>query len=314
MGNGQVKAEDLHRVLDAEVRKLRSEADWSNVLDVAALHPTYGFGNIMLINLQMPEAIWVARADAWEKLGRRVKTGQAIKILTPIRSRTTSHPAVESAGKAGPAAEVEQEVIGFKVSSVYDVSATSGPPISYPFLVANTGYVVARTLWEGLAREAAADGFAVDVRPLSGGCAGYTDFDSGRIVVADHLNDFRAVARLAHEVGHVRMHLLDQGDGELCEGLREVEAESVAYVVLARYGISSETRSFSYLAGWAKAVDPDQPANVIKATGVRVTNTARRLIESADEYLKGHGAMLGPVTLRPQDLLMPSPDLDGPAL
>ncbi|NIK61308.1 ImmA/IrrE family metallo-endopeptidase [Kribbella shirazensis] len=299
-------------MLDAEVRKLRSGSDWSNLLEVAALHPTYGFGNLMLINLQMPDATWVARADAWARLGRQVKTGQAIKILTPIRSRTTSPAAVESAGEAGPAADVEQEVIGFRVGSVYDVSATSGPPISYPYLVANTGYAVARTLWEGLAREAAADGFAVDVRPLGDGSAGFTDFDSRRIVVADHLNDFRAIERLAHEVGHVRMHSPDQGDGKACTGLREVEADSVAYAVLARYGISSETRSFSYLAGWAKAADPDQPANVIKATGVRVTNTSRRLIESADEYLKVHGVMLGPVTLRPQDQLSPSPELDGP--
>ena len=88
MGKEQVRAEDLHRALDAEVSKLQTGSDWSRWLDVAALFPTYGFGNLVLINLQMPQASWVARAQQWEQLGRRVKTAQGIRILKPIRAQT----------------------------------------------------------------------------------------------------------------------------------------------------------------------------------------------------------------------------------
>jgi hypothetical protein len=49
----EISAEELHLVLDAAVRKIKSGADWMKLLDVAALHPTYGFGNLVLIDLQI---------------------------------------------------------------------------------------------------------------------------------------------------------------------------------------------------------------------------------------------------------------------
>ncbi|TDD18467.1 hypothetical protein E1218_25910 [Kribbella turkmenica] len=267
----------------------------------------------MPINLQLPQASWVAHAHVWEQLGRRVKSEQAIRILAPVRWRTATASALEpGAGHAGAGVQVEEQVIGFRVRSVYDVTATSGPPIYLPRTLTSADFVVARTLWDALAREVAADGFAVDVRPLGDGCEGFTDFDSGRIVIADRPDDFRAVARLAHEVRHARMHASERGGDEVCEGLREVEAESVAYVVLGRYGIAIEAESFSYIWGWAKVADPDEPENVIMETGVRVINTARTLIEPTDEYLKVHGALLAQEPGRAMESPSSHPELDGP--
>ncbi|MFI6826996.1 hypothetical protein ACIBG5_07825 [Kribbella sp. NPDC050241] len=40
MGNERVSVEDLHRVLEAEVRKMKTGADWAKWLDIAALFPT----------------------------------------------------------------------------------------------------------------------------------------------------------------------------------------------------------------------------------------------------------------------------------
>jgi hypothetical protein len=42
------------------------------------------------------------------------------------------------------------------------------------------------------------------VRPTGDASEGFTDYGANRIVIAGHLDDFRAVARLVHEVGHVR--------------------------------------------------------------------------------------------------------------
>jgi hypothetical protein len=317
VGKGQVQAEHLHQALDAEIGKVQTGSDWSRLLDVAALFPTYGFGNIVLINLQMPQANWVARAEMWQKLGRRVRSGEAIRILTPIRSRTAMAGALEDAGRRyGAEGIVEQQVIGFRVSSVYDVTATEGPPIYLPRTPSPADAGVARALWEGLTSEAVLDGFAVDVCPTGDGSEGFTDYEAKRIVVADHLDDFHAVARLMHEVSHARMHtseaLVDEAG--VCRGIREVEAESVAYVVLAHHGVSIEAESFDYIAGWARTVDPDEPTNVIKATGARVINTARQLIDSTDKFLKVHQTPLASVPARPLDSAFVAPDLDGPVL
>jgi hypothetical protein len=305
VGKGQVQVEDLHRALDAEVRRLRTGSDWSRLLDVAALFPKFGFGNIVLINLQMPQASWIAQATTWQTRGRRVRSGQAIKILS------------NEAG-SGHGAEVlaEPQVPRVRVTNVYDVTATVGDPIYLP-RTPSPDTKVARTLWDGLAKEAVKDGFAVDVRPTGDGSEGVTDHRTKTIVVADHLDDFRAVGRLAHEVGHARMHSLEglaEVGGVMCRGVREVEAESVAYVVLAHHGLSSKAESFDYITDWAQAVDPDEPENVIKATGARVVNTARRLIDATDKYLAVHRPPLGRAPGRPLDSAHSAPDPDGPAM
>lgn len=315
MGKGQVRAEDLHRALDAEIGKLKSGSDWSRLLDVAALFPTYGFGNIVLIDLQMPHASWVANAEMWKKLGRHVKTGQAIRILRPTRSRTAMAGALEAAGrKYGAEGLVEQQVIGFHVAAVYDVTATAGPPIRLPRTPspANAG-----ALWDALREEAAAHGFTVEVGATGNGPEGHVDYNTKQILVADHLDEFRTVARLMHEVAHVRMHASEEParSGDLmCRGVREVEAESVAHVVLAHHGIGIEAESFDYIIQWAKLADPAEPANVIKATGARVINQARQLIQSTDAHLKANRTALGPVPARPLDSAFLPPDVDGPAL
>jgi hypothetical protein len=312
VSKGQVRAEDLHRVLDAEVSKLETASDWSRWLDVAALFPRYGFGNLVLINLQMPQASWVARAQQWEQLGRRVKTAQGIRILKPIRVQTA---VVEASRQDGVKDSVEDDVIGFRVGVVYDVTATVGPPIRLPRPPVAPDATVARGLWDGLAQEAAADGFAVDVRPTGDASEGFTDYGASRIVIADHLDDFRAVARLAHEVGHVRMQSPTDPDAvAACMGTREVEAESVAYVLLAHHGLSIDAESFDYIAGWARQVDPNEPGTVVKATGARVVHTARQLIDSTDKYLNAPRAPLGPVQARPLDSAFLDPDIDGPTL
>ncbi|MFD7159390.1 ImmA/IrrE family metallo-endopeptidase [Kribbella sp. NPDC059898] len=313
MGKGQVRAEDLHRALDAEISKVRTGSDWARLLDVATLFPTYGFGNVVLINLQMPDASWVARAETWEKLGRRVRTGQAIRILKPLRSRTAMADALKVAGrKYGDEGLVERQVIGFQVGSVYDVTATTGPPIYLPRTPSHSDAVTARALWAGLEKEAASEGFVVEVCATGDASEGYTDYRARRVVVADHLDEFRAVARLAHELGHVRMHSPQVGDG-MCREVREVEAESVAYVVLAHHGLWIDAESFDYIRSWAREVDPVEPANVIKATGARVIKVARQLIDATDRHLKEHRAPLGQVPARPLDSAFLAPDLDGPA-
>ncbi|WP_432877176.1 hypothetical protein ACQPYH_28195 [Kribbella sp. CA-245084] len=298
MGKGQVQVEDLHRALDAEVLRLETGSDWVRWLDLAALLPTYGFGNIVLINLQMPQASWVAGAQMWEKLGRRVRAGQAIRILKPTRSRTAVAVALAAAGRRyGVDGMVEQQVIGFDVGSVYDVTATTGSPIYLPRPPTCSDEAANKALWDGLSSEAAAAGVAVGVGPTGDPSA--------------------AMARLVSELGRVRLQSsAGRGDdvGVVERGIREAEVESVAHIVLAHHGLNMQAASFESLAALARLADPKEPASVIKATGSQVINTARQLIKSTDNYLEAHRTVLQPVAARPLDSVFMTPDLDGPVL
>jgi hypothetical protein len=313
VGKEVVSAEDLHKALETEIRKMRTGSDWAKWLDAAALFPTFGFGNVVLINLQMPQANWVANAGMWEKLGRHVVGRNAIRILKPVHSH--SFPTADTG--AAMDGQVHHQVIGFRVATVYDVTDTDGRPIELPRTPTRHNRAVPDGLWDALTREVYADGFALEIRPTGNGADGFTDYEAKQIVLGDHLDDYTAVARLAHEVGHMRLHSGTGAGGmgdETRRGVREVEAESVAYIVLAHHGVGIEASSFEYVAGWAADVDPDDPVSVIKTTGARVVNAARDLIESTNNHLKSHRTPLPPVAARPLDSLFLPPDSHGPAL
>jgi predicted transcriptional regulator of viral defense system len=59
--------------------------------------------------------------------------------------------------------------------------------------------------------------------------------------------------------------------------LKEVEAESVAYVVASVHGMPTDDYSFPYVAAWAG----EDGANAVQATQARVATAARQLIDAS---------------------------------
>ncbi|MGW6278428.1 ImmA/IrrE family metallo-endopeptidase [Kribbella sp. NPDC055071] len=185
---------------------------------------------------------------------------------------------------------------------------TVGPPIHFPRRT--TGPDVARGLWDALADEVSRDKYTLEVRATGDASEGFTDYDDRRIVVADHLDDAVAVRRLAHEVAHTRLHATEAGTPT--RAIREVEAESVAYILLAHHGIGAGESSFDYVARWAGSVDAAQLADVVTATGARVVNAARQLLDATTTHIEVNRAPLPPVAARPLDSVFLAPD--GPDL
>ena len=73
-----------------------------------------------------------------------------------------------------------------------------------------------------------------------------------------NLSPAHRVKTLAHELAHALLHV-DVTD----RGLKELEAESVAFVVCHAIGIASDNWSFGYVAGWAGGGDEAKPFNLI---------------------------------------------------
>ncbi|GAA3537558.1 hypothetical protein GCM10022235_01240 [Kribbella ginsengisoli] len=276
-----VSAEVLHTVLTQEIRKVNSGVGWARWLDAAALFPTYGFGNAVLINLQMPHANFIAGAPAWARLGRQVVKSGAIKILAPVRAEVLFE---DEAGEPtmDPQGSIRQGIIGFKVANVWDVAHTVGPRISLPAMVSQGTTV---KLWDALVGDSRAHGLTVDVRWTAPEMDSYTDHGAGRIVVSNRLDLVAKVARLAHEVGHLRMHPGQQGKAEACYGIEEVEADSFAHIALARFGLPMETSSFDRVLLLADAVQPRSPESVIKAIGTRAVVASRRFLEATGHQI-----------------------------
>ena len=59
-------------------------------------------------------------------------------------------------------------------------------------------------------------------------------------------------------------------------GVREVEAESVAYLIGAAHGMDTAAYTLPYVATWAGGTDP---AATVRATAERVVRTARGVLD-----------------------------------
>lgn len=89
---------------------------------------------------------------------------------------------------------------------------------------------------------------------------------------------------LIHETAHAKLHALPVKDGELIskpekdKHTREVEAESIAYVVCQHFGIDTSDYSFPYVTGWSRGKELPE----LKASLDCISKTASSLITSME--------------------------------
>jgi len=78
------------------------------------------------------------------------------------------------------------------------------------------------------------------------------------------------------EAAHVLLHASeDPGEYVQHRGIKETEAESVAYVVAGILGLDTSAYSIGYVAGWSEG-----DAEIIKATAARVLHAAHTLADA----------------------------------
>lgn len=302
---------------------------WHRLLDASAIMWRYSGGNVALLTMQMAQRgpvrpTLVAGYKEWERHGRYVLKGErALYVIAPRTARITSD---DERGKKSGAQELvlaepgdginRSRVVGWRGQAVFDVSQTEGEPLLVP--VAGQPDVPLQAdsctqLWESLAAVARNARYNIVVSEIQAGLAdGYTDHGRRLINVGSWLDVEDRVATLAHELAHASLHVPGDAIGALYgssaehRGLAEIEAESVAYVVLRAHGIDRGSQSAAYLAGWADAVleaeadsilrctrdrKPMSRVDVAKSVLSRVTSVAKTILETT--YPAGSGGRLG---------------------
>jgi hypothetical protein len=107
-----------------------------------------------------------------------------------------------------------------------------------------------------------------------GDCApanGYTSFAEHRVVVDEALSGRQADKTLCHELAHVCLH--DASRITTDRDLAEIEAESVAFIVLGALGVDTASYSLPYVTVWARG-DMDR----VRRTAERVVTTAQAVL------------------------------------
>jgi hypothetical protein len=273
--------EDAHTQLATALGGLAEAGPWQAWLKFAAGFHRYSFNNTLWLMVQSGgTATAVAGYKAWQAKGRQVRAGEkALKIFAPIIKKVDQtdrdgRPVLDAAGRAR---RVDQ-LVGMRLASVFDVSATDGEPLpERPQARLLTGQAP-DGLWDALAGLVAEQGFVVS-RGDCDGANGWTRFDTRQVRVRADLDDLAATKTLAHELGHILAGHGQQGPVDH-RGIQEVEAESVAFMVLQAHGVDASQYTFNYVVGWAQtaATDGQLVEDIVRRTGERVIAIADKIL------------------------------------
>jgi hypothetical protein len=286
--------------LAEEVAKLRSGQDWQRFLRLQTALHAYSPNNVMLIVVQhalafaqgvvrSPDPGHVAGFHTWRALGRSVERGQhGYMVLAPCRYER--HIAIGTDGQAralgkgeapaaGETVEPRRVLAGFRVEHVFSVHQTSGaelPEPPRPQLLAGEAPAGLGDIVRDLIEK---QGFNVGTVPVAaaiGGANGLTRWDTRTVLVRADMDDAAIVKTLVHEAAHVLLHAEAPGRYSP-RAQKEVEAESVAYVVGAAHGMQTSGYSFPYVAAWAG----DDGTRVVQAAQASVARAARAIIDAS---------------------------------
>lgn len=256
--NKQHLLDDLAR----EVGRLRDSHQWRSYLAAQAKFHHYSPRNVLLITMQHPTASQVAGFTTWQALGRSVKRGErAISILAPLV-------------RAKPEGE-EKARIGFRWVSVFDIDQTEGADLPSPVRLLDGNDPSG--MEEKFARLAQDLGFVVTPEILPEGINGELRWTTSTIAVHSANPPLQRIKTIAHELGHALLH-----HNEHDRRRAEMEAESVAFVVLKSLGIDSSPYSAGYVASWI--ADYEEPNVALMACCSHVQAASSTILEGLKRH------------------------------
>ena len=257
------KKKDWKAEIQAGVNKLRTQDNWVKYLKTQAAFYDYSFGNCVLIFSQRPTATRVAGYQSWKKLGRQVQKGaKSIKILAPMMKKKKTRE--------------EQDSLFFRAVSVFDVADTEGDDLPRMTLDCVKAENPESLLWR-LQRFAQDDSVPVTFEKDTGAALGYYSPSEHRIVVNADISPIKQTTTLAHELAHSILHRKDDEVAkEHSNSFKELEAESVAYIVATHFGFKMGDNSFGYILGYNS--NKDEFEKHLKTSGERIARCAKLII------------------------------------
>lgn len=198
----------------------------------------YSFGNVLEIARQMPTATRVAGFWMWKNLGRSVNAGaKGIRILAPMVGvrRKKDKEAEKDITKQN-----ERVLLGFRNAYVFDVSQTNGVDLPNPHEVTgdpgeNIDRLAAFLKGQGIQLV-----YNEKIAPALGMSYG------GRIAILPGQSKAEEFSTLVHEAAHEMLHKAERRTATT-KTIRELEAESVAFVVGKAVGLVNDSASADYI-------------------------------------------------------------------
>lgn len=294
--NQQQKIKEATEQLEAGIKEFFSSDKFQEYLNVMSRFHSYSYSNSVMIAMQKPDATLLAGFSGWQKnFDRHVKAGErGIRIFAPAPVKTkverekkdpdTKLPVLDENGEL-VMETVEIKTPRFKIVTVFDVSQTDGKPLPSLGVDELTGNVEQFSqFFEALKRTSTVP---IGFKELHDGSNGYYSPAEKRIAIREGMSEVQTVKTAIHELAHSRLHDFDrtkppaEAEKRKDRNTREVEAESVAYVVCQHFGIDTSDYSFGYVATWSASRELPE----LKASLQTIRDAASSLIDEIQENL-----------------------------
>lgn len=281
----------LNQHLQDGIKQYFDSDTYKQYLEGMAHFNNYSPRNIQLIVSQFPEASMVASFQEWKKRNGSVNKGEkAIYIQAPV-----SVIQKDQDGKPilNPETGEKETITYFKPVPVFDIKQVSpqeGKELNLPKAMGTIQEQLDKDYYQNVyrsLRDISQNNNKVPIRFRELGQEdGFYSPQTNEIVIKKGMSYERTLSTLIHEMAHSELHnkksLSERFDGKLTISSKELQAESIAYVVSSHLGFDTSQESFPYLASWSK--EKDGLANLTAQLEI-VQAEAKSLMERIDQQL-----------------------------
>lgn len=207
----------------------------------------YSIYNVHMMLSQKPDISLVASYRKWKTdFDRQVQKGEkGIKIWVPMTFKEkdkNGQPVLDADGQ-------EKTITRFKLGTVFDVSQTAGKEIPKPVYNLESAVPDYQNIYRAARHVSQENGVKISFQPIDFEANGYYHIEKNEIVIADKkMSEAQILKTLFHEMAHSELHHHNDG---YSRSERELQAESIAYVVANHFGIDTSEYSFAYLHNWS---------------------------------------------------------------
>ncbi|OHX26948.1 hypothetical protein BKX95_07620 [Streptococcus iniae] len=283
--------EALNQHLQEGIQNYFDSDAYKQYLEGMAHFNNYSPRNIQLIVSQLPEATMVASFNEWKKRNGSVKKGEkAIYIQAPvsvIKKDENGKPILN------PETGKKEMVTFFKPVPVFDISQVSpkeGKELTIPKAMEDIPEQLDKDYYQNIyrsLRDISQNENNVPIRFREVGQEdGFYSPQTNEIVIKKGMSYERTLSTLIHEMAHSELHnkqsLTERFNDRLTISSKELQAESIAYVVSSHLGFDTSQESFPYLASWSK--EKDGLANLTAQLEI-VQEEAKSLMDRIDNQL-----------------------------
>lgn len=275
----------LNRHLKAGIKEYLNSDKYKDYLTKMSQLNNYSSRNLRLILAQNPEATQVASFKQWKEIfERHVKKGEkSIRIFAPmtkLKKDENNQPILDKNGKP-------ETVTFFGLVPVFDVSQTDGKEMPKAISEVNEQLTDLdyANLYRALMIIAKDNNVSVRFEEMQGEAKGYYNPAEHQIVLrSNDMNKSQLIKTFLHETAHSELHHANNPqEKQLTRSTAELQAESVAYVVSAYYGLDTSDYSFGYLASWS---DDKETLADLEAQLDIVQQEAKSLLVRMDQQLE----------------------------